>query len=89
MVLVCKYFLAPGARAGADELYPYAPAQVLQKTLAGTAFKNPAGERTELHTEEERIETLKREFGLLPHVATPDAVRHIHGKPSAIHPASS
>lgn len=92
MVLVCKYFFAPGvsaASASASELYPYAPAQILQKTLAGNAFKNPAGERTELRTEEERVETLKREFGLLPHVPTPDAVLHIQGKPSALQPTTT
>lgn len=88
MVLVCKFFFTPDASVGSgkNDLYPYAPAQVVLKTLAGAAFKNPAGEKVELHTEEERVETLKREFGLLPHVSTSEAVRNIHGKRSAIQP---
>ncbi len=36
----------------------------------------------EIESEEERVELLKSEFGLLGHVETAEAVKEIQGKPS-------
>lgn len=86
-MLVCKYFFSPDKphkKEYASDLYPYQPSQILQKSLANTAYKNPAGEKTELTTEQDRVELLKREFGLLLHIPTDQAVRNIQDKPSAI-----
>lgn len=69
-------------------LYPYHPNLVQPKMVVGDKYiVNKAEEQVEvrqIQSESERVEMLKKEFGLLKHVETNEAVEEIRGKSSAL-----
>lgn len=93
MILVVRYLLTEGdseelvKRDGLNkELYPYHPSLVEQRMIVDTKYIVKRGDEQvvfkEIGSEEERVELLKSEFGLLGHVETAEAVKEIQGKPS-------
>ncbi|SNX83316.1 uncharacterized protein MEPE_02023 [Melanopsichium pennsylvanicum] len=98
MILVVRYLIDPellkesNAKVQVDglekDLYPYHPSCVEQRMVVGDKHIVKLGdEQTVLRTiasEKERVELLKKDFGLLLHVSTQDAVKEINNKPSAL-----
>ncbi|SOV04329.1 uncharacterized protein UDID_17060 [Ustilago sp. UG-2017a] len=98
MILVVRYVLDPilideskrwVERDGLDKhLYPYHPNLVQQRMVVGDKYIVKKGEEEvevrQIQSESERVELLKKQFGLLKHVETNEAVEEIRGKPSAL-----
>ncbi len=100
MILVVRYLLSPEfspdksaelvERDGLNkELHPYHPSLLEQRMVVGDKFFVRVGDEERVNrvieTEEERVELLKSQFGLLGHVSTEEALRTIAGKPSRLH----
>ncbi len=100
MILVVRYLLEPTrlaesaqwiARDGLNpDLYAYHPDCIEQRMVVGDKHIVKLGDQQTvfrtIETEEERIELLKSDFGLLHHVDTQAALREIRAKPSALNP---
>ncbi|TKY86736.1 hypothetical protein EX895_004376 [Sporisorium graminicola] len=98
MILVVRYLLHPDRlphsaqrlqRDGLQpELYPYHPSVVEQRMIVGDKYIVKIGDDTEvsrkIESEGERVDLLKREFGLLRHVSKEEALQTISGKPSRL-----
>lgn len=100
MIVVVRYLLSPEftpeksakliERDGLNkELHPYHPSLLEQRMVVGDKFFVRVGDEERVNrvieTEEERVELLKSQFGLLRHVSTEEALRTIAGKPSTLH----
>ncbi|CDS00574.1 hypothetical protein [Sporisorium scitamineum] len=97
MILVVRYLLNPhhlphsAQRIQRDglrqELYPYHPSVVEQRMIVDDKFIVKIGDETtvsrEIESEGERVDLLKREFGLLRHVGK-EALDTIKNKPSRL-----
>lgn len=100
MILVVRYLLHPDLRAKSqewvqrdgldDRLYPYHPSIVEQRMIVNDRFIVRVGDNEVanklIETEEERVELLKSQFGLLTHVEVQEALKEINGKPSRLQP---
>jgi hypothetical protein len=100
MILVVRYLLDPTrlaesaqwiARDGLDpDLYAYHPDCIEQRMVVGDKHIVKLGDQQTvfrtIESEQQRIELLKSDFGLLPHVDTTAALHEIRGKPSALNP---
>lgn len=98
MILAVRYLLNPTllpsspaliARDGLHpDLYPYHPSVVEQRMIVADKHIVKLGDQQivnrSLDSEEQRVEILKRDFGLLKHVDLHEAVKQISNKPSAL-----
>ncbi|SPO23057.1 uncharacterized protein UTRI_01735 [Ustilago trichophora] len=98
MILVVRYLLNPNLlsesskmvdKDGLDsDLYPYHPSVVEQRMIVGDKYIVKIGDDQNvfkvIQSERERVELLKRDFGLLKHIQTETALEVIAGKPSAL-----
>ena len=98
MILVVRYVLEPSLlpcsqsmieRDGLDpRLYVYHPSVVEQRMIVADKLIVRLGDEEKanrkIESEEERVELLKNQFGLLSHVEMDEALKEIAGKPSRL-----
>ncbi|PWZ00686.1 cysteine proteinase [Testicularia cyperi] len=102
-IMIVKFFWDRERLAQSDELvardglhpdlFPYHPSCIEQKMIVGDnkLITKTSTDQIVVHTlqtEEERIQTIKRVFGLLPNTSLQQALDEIKGKPSALKPPS-